>query len=67
MHGWALVLLFGFPALLGGLYFGKAAHEGYCIHYLVGPIQCGPSIYILTFLGICFFAATIYLAYLWRD
>lgn len=66
MHGWALVILFGIPSLLAGLWFGNIAFQGHCLAYLIGPIQCGPTIYIHTFIGVMFFMATLFLAYIWK-
>lgn len=66
MHGWALVLLFGVPCLISALWLGSVAFAGNCIAYIFGVIQCGPSIYLYSFLGVMFFLITLLLAYLWR-
>ena len=66
MHGWALVRLFGVPCLASAIWFTMIAYQGYCLVYLVGAVQCGPSIYLYSVFGILFFLATLWLAYLWK-
>jgi len=62
-----LIIVLGLPSLVSGVYLAWIAYNGFCIKFLIGPIQCGPSIYIYSFLGTLFFFATLWLAHIWSD
>ncbi|MBY0416254.1 MAG: hypothetical protein K2Q18_18920 [Bdellovibrionales bacterium] len=67
MLSWAVVLILGIPSLVWAGWYANIAYNGDCVVYLIGPTQCGPSLYINTVIGTIFFLFTLWLAYLWRD